>query len=82
MTSESPSASISEAPPVTEELPLSSWEEYQPAIAAIERRFGSHDKGDGRAHENRIAYRGQKSGAWALETTLEREGEPWQFTVH
>lgn len=82
MTSEAPSASISDAPPVTEELPLSSWEEYRPAIAAIERRYGSHDKGDGRSHENRIAYRGQKSARWALETTLEREGGPRRFTVH
>lgn len=73
---------MSQAPPVTEELPLASWEEYRPAIANIERRFGSHDKGDGRAYENTIAYRGQKSATWPLETTLEREGGPRQFTVH
>lgn len=81
MTSEAPSASRSQAFPVTTELPLSSWEEYRPAINDIERRLGSHDKGDGHAYENTIAYRGQKSATWALETTLEREGGPRQFTV-
>lgn len=82
MTSEAPSDSMSQAPPVTEELHLASWEEYRRAIANIERRFGSHGKGDGRAYENTIAYRGQKSATWALATTLEREGGPRQFTVH
>ncbi|MBM4023713.1 MAG: FRG domain-containing protein, partial [Planctomycetes bacterium] len=82
MTSEVPLASISQAPPVTDELTLASWEEYRPTIANIERRFGRHEKGDGRAYENKIAYRGQKSAGWALETTLEREGGARQFTVH
>jgi len=66
---------------VTTELPLASWEEYRPAINDIERRLGSHEKGDGQAYENKIAYRGQKSATWALETTLEREGGTRQFTV-
>ena len=62
-----------QSPSVHEEIPLSSWSEYREAISRINGRFAHHSKGDERRYANCIAYRGQKSAAWALETTLERE---------
>jgi hypothetical protein len=68
-----PPAASANPPPVHEDIPLSSWDEYRTAIQRIQQRFAHHTKGDDRRYANCIAYRGQRSAKWPLETTLERE---------
>lgn len=68
------------APLVHQEWPLDSWRAYRQTIDEIQHRYGTHDKGLGYPFQNEIVYRGQSCASWALDTTLERQGNG-DFTV-
>jgi hypothetical protein len=73
VTSPSGTPAFETAPPVHEQIQLSSWDAYRSTIQGIQQRFAYHTKGDQQRYANCIAYRGQRSAEWPLETTLERE---------
>jgi len=61
-----------DGPPVHKEFSLNSWGEYRNVVAEIVGKYGHHEKWGTKQHQNIIAFRGQQSSKWRLETTLER----------